>query len=75
MKQEAFSDVSSLTYISSLECDLKRPIINKQGEVMEVYPRMLLILVWAGDGQYMSDHLLNRVWEKLDAIFERRTDD
>jgi transcriptional regulator with XRE-family HTH domain len=41
LSQEAFSDVSSRTYMSSLERDLKSPTLNKLAElceVMEVHP-------------------------------------
>lgn len=74
MSQEAFSDVSNRTYMNSLVCDLKKMIINKLCEVMEVHPMTLLTLVYAGDEQCGSDQLLNRVWQKLNAILERRTD-
>ena len=52
LSQEAFSDVSSRTYMSSLERDLKSPTLNKLAElceVMEVHPLTLLTLAYAGD--------------------------
>ena len=36
MSQEAFSDVSSRTYMSSLERDLKSPTMHKLTELCEV---------------------------------------
>src|SRR3546814_4615373 len=45
LSQEAFSDVSSRTYMSSLERDLKSPTLHKLTalcEVMEVHPLTLL---------------------------------
>ena len=51
LSQEAFSDVSSRTYLSSLERDLKSPTLNKLAElcdVMEVHPLTLLTLAYAG---------------------------
>jgi transcriptional regulator with XRE-family HTH domain len=53
LSQEAFADVSSRTYLSSLERDLKSPTLNKLTElceVMEVHPLTLLTLAYAGDG-------------------------
>ena len=52
LSQEAFSDVSSRTYMSSLERDLKSPTLHKLTElceVMEVHPLTLLTLAYAGD--------------------------
>lgn len=36
LSQEAFSDVSSRTYMSTLERDLKSPTLNKLAELCEV---------------------------------------
>ncbi|WP_401751201.1 helix-turn-helix domain-containing protein, partial [Stenotrophomonas muris] len=47
LSQEAFSDVSSRTYMSSLERDLKSPTMHKLTElceVMDVHPLTLLTL-------------------------------
>jgi transcriptional regulator with XRE-family HTH domain len=47
LSQEAFSDVSSRTYMSTLERDLKSPTLHKLTElceVMEVHPLTLLTL-------------------------------
>ena len=52
LSQEAFSDVSSRTYMSTLERDLKSPTLNKLAElceVMEIHPLTLLTLAYAGD--------------------------
>ena len=52
LSQEAFSDVSSRTYMSSLERDLKSPTMHKLTElceVMDVHPLTLLTLAYAGD--------------------------
>ena len=52
LSQEAFSNVSSRTYMSTLERDLKSPTIQKLAdlcEVMEVHPLTLLTLAYAGD--------------------------
>ena len=52
LSQEAFSDVSSRTYLSTLERGLKNPTLSKLSalcEVMEIHPLTLLTLAYAGD--------------------------
>ena len=64
LSQEAFSDVSSRTYMSTLERDLKSPTLNKLAElceVMEVHPLTLLTLAYAGDDLQQVDQLLVQV--------------
>ena len=71
MSQEAFSDVSSRTYMSTLERDLKSPTISKLAElcdVMEVHPLTLLTLAYAGDSTNQADELLARVRQELEAL-------
>ena len=49
LSQEAFSDVSSRTYMSTLERDLKSPTLSKLAElceVMEIHPLTLLTLAY-----------------------------
>ncbi|WP_070155760.1 helix-turn-helix domain-containing protein [Sphingobium phenoxybenzoativorans] len=63
LSQEAFSDVSSRTYLSSLERDLKSPTLNKLAElceVMEIHPMTLLALAYGGDAKGV-DLLVERV--------------
>ncbi|HEP9943549.1 TPA: helix-turn-helix transcriptional regulator [Pseudomonas aeruginosa] len=71
LSQEAFSDVSSRTYLSSLERDLKSPTVQKLTElceVMDVHPLTLLTLAYAGTEQPEISQLLDRVQYELDAI-------
>lgn len=71
LSQEAFADVSSRTYLSSLERDLKSPTLNKLTElceVMEVHPLTLLTLAYAGDGSRDINRLLEQVLQELDEI-------
>ncbi len=75
LSQEAFSDVSSRTYLSSLERDLKSPTLNKLAElceVMEVHPLTLLTLAYAGAGQRDISLALDRVRYELDTIVENQ---
>lgn len=73
LSQEAFSNVSSRTYMSTLERDLKSPTIQKLAdlcEVMEVHPLTLLTLAYAGDSTRKADELLAQVRQELVAIRE-----
>lgn len=71
LSQEAFSDVSSRTYLSTLERDLKSPTISKLAElceVMEVHPLTLLTLAYAGEDKRKTQQLLVQIQKELDAI-------
>ncbi|MBA6418121.1 helix-turn-helix domain-containing protein [Pseudomonas sp. 5Ae-yellow] len=73
LSQEAFSDVSSRTYMSTLERDLKSPTLSKLAElceVMEVHPLTLLTLAYTENDQHKTSQLLDRVQRELDAIVE-----
>ena len=70
LSQEAFSDVSSRTYLSSLERGLKSPTLSKLTElceVMEVHPLTLLTLAYADDSKG-TDKLFARVQRELAEI-------
>ena len=74
LSQEAFSDVSSRTYMSSLERDLKSPTLNKLAElceVMEVHPLTLLTLAYAGDDAQRAEQLLAQVRQELEAMLKQ----
>ena len=67
LSQEAFSDVSSRTYMSSLERDLKSPTLNKLAElceVMEIHPVTLVALAYGGDAKGV-DLLVERVRREI----------
>ncbi len=75
LSQEAFSDVSSRTYMSSLERGLKSPTMHKLAElceVMQVHPLTLLTLAYAGDSTHKADQLLAQVRRELEAILKER---
>ncbi len=70
LSQEAFSDVSSRTYLSSLERGLKSPTLSKITElceVMDVHPLTLLTLAYAGDAE-AAGQLQARVQRELSEI-------
>ncbi|MBS0318637.1 MAG: helix-turn-helix transcriptional regulator [Proteobacteria bacterium] len=73
LSQEAFSDVSSRTYMSSLERDLKSPTLNKLAElcdVMEVHPLTLLTLAYAGKKPKQTEQLLAQVRQELEVVLK-----
>lgn len=73
LSQEDFSDVSSRTYMSTLERDLKSPTWNKLVklcEVMEVHPLTLLTLAYAGDSLHKADQLMAQVRQELEAVLK-----
>ncbi|MGU2213434.1 XRE family transcriptional regulator [Pseudomonas aeruginosa] len=74
MSQEAFSDVSSRTYMSSLERDLKSPTMHKLTElceVMDVHPLTLLTLAYTGDDMDKVRRVLKQVEQELLSIKQR----
>jgi transcriptional regulator with XRE-family HTH domain len=74
LSQEAFSDVSSRTYLSSLERDLKGPTLHKLTalcEVMDVHPLTLLTLAYAGVNARKAEQLLAQVRGELDALLKQ----
>jgi transcriptional regulator with XRE-family HTH domain len=74
LSQEAFSDVSSRTYMSTLERDLKSPTLHKLTElceVMEVHPLTLLTLAYAGDSTQDADKLLAQVRRELEIMTKK----
>jgi transcriptional regulator with XRE-family HTH domain len=76
LSQEAFSDVSSRTYMSSLERGLKSPTLSKVAElceVMDVHPLTLLTLAYGGDGKGVSE-VIERVRRELAALQARQGD-
>jgi len=75
LSQEAFSDVSSRTYMSSLERDQKSPTVHKLTElceVMDVHPLTLLTLAYSGDSTRKADQLLAQVRQELEAVLKER---
>jgi len=77
LSQEAFSDVSSRTYMSTLERDLKSPTISKLAElceVMDVHPLTLMTLSYSNDNIVKANELLTQVREELDQILNMSGD-
>lgn len=71
LSQECFSDVSSRTYLSTLERGLKSPTISKIEEicqVMGVHPLTLMTLAYAGSTEAEIDELQQRVRNELKTL-------
>ena len=74
LSQEDFSDVSSRTYMSTLERDLKSPTLNKLAElceVMEIHPLTLLTLAYAGKNPKQVEQVLAQVRQELEAVAKK----
>lgn len=71
LSQEAFSDVSSRTYLSSLERGLKSPTLNKLEDicaVLEVQPLTLLALAYAAGDAQGARKLLAQVKQEVESL-------
>ncbi|WP_417548091.1 helix-turn-helix domain-containing protein [Marinobacter segnicrescens] len=74
LSQEAFSGVSSRTYLSSLERGLKSPTLNKLEdlcEVLAVHPLTLLALIYCENINDVDD-LLMLVKKESASIFDNQ---
>lgn len=72
--QEGFSDVSSRTYLSSLERGLKSPTMGKLenlASAMLVHPLTLLVLGYAGETRNEQRKLLDKVMKEIREIAEQ----
>lgn len=68
LTQEDFSDISSRTYLSTLERGLKNPTVDKLGEISEVlgvHPLTLLVLSYGAAEGVSSETLLERVKDEV----------
>lgn len=73
LSQEAFSDVSSRTYLSSLERGLKSPTLHKIEDVctvLDVHPLTLLVLAYAGSDQKNVHELTDRIAREVSSFSE-----
>ena len=78
LTQEDFSDVSSRTYISTLERGLKSPTIDKLDKIarrLDIHPVSLLALCYVRQGfKGNIDNLLGRVSREVAAIQRHQED-
>lgn len=71
LSQEAFADVSSRTYMSTLERGMKSPTLNKLAaicQVLSIHPMTLLALSYTGGTASEIDSLLARIRRELSAL-------
>jgi transcriptional regulator with XRE-family HTH domain len=72
LTQEDFSDVSSRTYMSSLERGIKSPTIDKidsLAHAMDLHPLTLLVLTYSLNNDKLSTlKLLDKINNELDMI-------
>ncbi|WP_083965678.1 helix-turn-helix domain-containing protein [Dokdonella koreensis] len=71
LSQESFSNVSSRTYLSALERDLKSPTLGKLGElceVLDIHPLVLVALAYADANPRKAGQLLTQVRQELDSL-------
>ena len=68
LSQEAFSDVSSRTYVSTLERGMKNPTLSKIAvicRVLEIHPLTLLSLSYTGGSIAEFDTLAARIRREI----------
>lgn len=77
LSQEDFSEVSSRTYLSTLERGLKSPTLEKLCQlagVLDIHPLTLLTLAFSASEQCASSELLARVQTELDSFRQAMTE-
>ena len=71
LSQEAFSDVSSRTYLSTLERGMKSPTLSKITaicQVLGVHPMTLMLLSYTGGNPPEIERLIARMRQEIGAI-------
>lgn len=73
LSQEAFSNVSSRTYLSTLERGMKSPTLSKITalcEVLDIHPLTLLALSYTGGNPAEIDRLVTRMRQEIGSLVE-----
>jgi len=71
LSQEAFSDVSSRTYLSTLERGMKSPTLSKIvaiSQVLDIHPLTLLMLSYTAGSAAEMDGLIARIRREIAAL-------
>jgi transcriptional regulator with XRE-family HTH domain len=71
LSQEAFGDVSSRTYVSSLERGMKNPTLSKIAaicQVLAIHPLTLMALSYTAGNATQVEALLNRVRREISSL-------
>lgn len=77
LSQEAFAEVSSRTYMSTLERGMKSPTLNKIAaisEVLAVHPLTLLMLSYTGGNAAEVESLIARIRREMAALTRQARD-
>jgi len=77
LSQEAFADVSSRTYMSTLERGMKSPTLNKLAaisQVLSIHPLTLLMLSYTGSNAAEMDTLIARVRREISTLSRQSRD-
>ena len=68
LSQEAFAEVSSRTYMSTLERGMKSPTLNKLAaisQVLAIHPMTLLMLSYTGGSAAETERLIARIRREM----------
>ena len=71
LSQEAFSNVSSRTYLSTLERGIKSPTLSKITaicDVLGIHPLTLLALSYSGGNSAEFERLVTRIRNEMTAV-------
>ncbi|MFT3792218.1 MAG: helix-turn-helix transcriptional regulator [Rudaea sp.] len=71
LSQEAFSDVSSRTYLSTLERGMKSPTLSKLAaisQVLSIHPLTLLMLSYTGGQPAEVESLIARIRREITTL-------
>ena len=71
LSQEAFSDVSSRTYLSTLERGMKSPTLSKLAaisQVLNIHPLTLMTLSYTGGNTAEMDALIARIRREVASL-------
>lgn len=71
MTQEDFSNISSRTYVSSLERGIKAPTITKIDEIareLGLHPLSLIALAYLPEDLEARQVLFNQIWNEIVSI-------
>ena len=75
LSQEAFSDVSSRTYLSTLERGMKSPTLSKIAaicQVLGIHPMTLFALSYTGGNAAEVERLITRIRREIGTLAEHK---
>jgi transcriptional regulator with XRE-family HTH domain len=75
--QEGFSDISSRTYVSTLERGLKSPTVDKLDalcQILDIHPVSLLFAAYVLTGSIRPEELQRTIAEEVDLVLKFATE-